>query len=114
MRQCCPACTSTQSPDPFFRCGWLFTFPVTDFQAIPAGILKEDGVVARFLVERALNIPCAGAYDKRGEPLDFAQTCRPKTRHDIHWRYAVATPSLPQTPSRHPFPRPRTAAILRL
>src|SRR5215813_1904004 len=78
MRQCCPACASTKSPDPFFRCSWLFTFSVTDFQAIPAGILKEDGVVARFLVERALNIPCAGAYDKRGEPLDFAQTVGPK------------------------------------
>src|SRR5215467_10508995 len=78
MRQCCPACTSTQSPDPFFRCGWLFTFPVTDFQAIPAGILKEDGIVARFLVERTLNIPRACAYDKRGQALDLAQTVGPK------------------------------------
>src|SRR5262249_62256566 len=64
-------------PTPF-RCGWLFAFSVTDFQAIPARIFKEDGVVARFFVERALNIPRAGAYDELGEALDFAQTVGPK------------------------------------
>src|SRR5262249_3053602 len=83
MRQCCPACASTKSPDPFFRCGWLFTFSVTDFQAIPAGILEKNGVINGFpglgsFVRGAFDAPGSGADSDRRQPIHRTDAVRPK------------------------------------